>query len=152
MEERSARRCRGITDHRDTPASASELPFSRCSSSRTRSFATLGRSACRCSNGAACFTLTFIAADAKSYQGHRYSTIHNCLHCKKSSPCRQGRQGQGLPGMRYRVRAIRFISHSPPPPRQGVYSCTWSPVNCQSILGYRHVYGRRTPRCDILPR
>ena len=25
-----------------------------------------------------------------------------------------------------------------------------SPVNCQSILDYRHVYGRRTPRCVIL--
>ena len=25
-----------------------------------------------------------------------------------------------------------------------------SSFNCQSILGYRHVYGRRTPRCAIL--
>ena len=150
MEERSARRCRGFTDHRDTPVSASELPFSRCSSSRTRSFATLGGNACRCPNGAACFTLTFIDADPNSYQGYRCSTIDNCLHCKKSSSCRQGRKGQGLPGMRYRVRTLPFISHSPSPPHQGLYSCNWSPVNYKSILGYRHVYGRRTPRCVIL--
>ena len=150
MEERSARRCRGITDRHHTSASASGLPFSRCSSPRTRSFATLGRCAYRCSNGSACFTLTFIDADAKLYQGHRCSTIHYCLHCKKFSSCRQGRKGQGLPGMRYHGRALPFISRSLSPHHQGMYSCTWSPVNCQSILGYHHVYGRRTPQCVIL--
>ena len=40
MGEQSARRCRGITDHRDTPVSASGIPCSRCSSSRTCSFTT----------------------------------------------------------------------------------------------------------------
>ena len=151
MEERSARRCRVVTDHHRTPASPSELPFSRCSSSCTRSFATLGQSACRCPNGAAYFTLTFVDsdADAKSYEGYRCSTIHDCPHCKKSGSCWQGRKGQGLPGMRYYVRALLFISLSLSPPHQGLYSCTWSPVNCQSILGYHHVYGRRTPGCVI---
>ena len=150
MEKRCARRCRSVTDHRDTPASASGLPFPRCSSSRTRSFAILGRGACRRPNGAACFTLTFISADAKSYQGHRYSTIHNCIHCKKSSSCRQGRKGRGLPSMRYRVRTLPFISHFPSPLHQGRYSCTWFPVNCQSISDYRHVCGRRALQCVIL--
>ena len=50
---------------------------------RARSFATLGRSTCRCRYGASCFPLIYSTTYATLHQGHRYSTVHHCLHRKE---------------------------------------------------------------------